>query len=308
VAVQEREIGKPARLFFIHIIRKIFLEDWVMKLAALVITLGLWLGVTGLSTPTVTRFSGVPLTLRISNNAEITNTPIQEVDVVLSGDKRKIAQLNKGDLIASIDLTDVPPGEKLIPLSPETVALALPPGIKLDEVQPNRVAIRLEAVDEKELPVIVETTGDPAEGYELYSETVMPAKVHVRGPTSFLKTLSSVSTDHVDVSGRSEDFVVRQVSVPLGNPKATVLENVVDIAFRIGEKRAERIFLVPVSGEHSAKRAVVVLYGPRSSLLTLKPANLRVDLVRNESGDETPQVILPPELQGSVDVRSVKVR
>ena len=74
-----------------------------MKLVALVITLGLWLGVTGLSTPTVTRFSGVPLALRVSNNAEITNTPIQEIDVVLSGDKRKIAQLNKGDLFASID-------------------------------------------------------------------------------------------------------------------------------------------------------------------------------------------------------------
>ena len=279
-----------------------------MKLVALVITLGLWLGVTGLSTPTVTRFSGVPLALRVSNNAEITNTPIQEIDVVLSGDKRKIAQLNKGDLFASIDLTDVSPGEKLIPLSPETVRLSLPPGIKLDEVQPNRAAIRLEAVEEKELPVTVETAGSVPEGYEVYSTTVLPVKVHVRGPASFLKTLNSVSTDRIDLSGRSEDFTARQVTVPLGNPKATVLENVVDVAFRIGEKRSERIFLVPVSGERSGKRAVVVLYGPRSSLLTVKPSDIRVDLVKNEAGTEVPQVILPTPLQGSAEIRSVRVR
>ena len=279
-----------------------------MKLVALVITLGLWLGVTGLSTPTVTRFSGVPLALRVSNNAEITNTPIQEIDVVLSGDKRKIAQLNKGDLFASIDLTDVSPGEKLIPLSPETVRLSLPPGIKLDEVQPNRAAIRLEAVEEKELPVTVETAGSVPEGYEVYSTTVLPVKVHVRGPASFLKTLNSVSTDRIDLSGRSEDFTARQVTVPLGNPKATVLENVVDVAFRIGEKRSERIFLVPVSGERSGKRAVVVLYGPRSSLLTVKPSDIRVDLVKNEAGTEVPQVILPTPLQGNAEIRSVRVR
>ena len=39
-----------------------------MKLIALVITLGLWLGVTGLSTPTTKRFT-VPLIPSISNNA-----------------------------------------------------------------------------------------------------------------------------------------------------------------------------------------------------------------------------------------------
>jgi YbbR domain-containing protein len=277
-----------------------------MKLVALIITLGLWLGVTGLSTPTVTRFSGVPLTLRVSNNSEVTNTPIQEIDVVLSGDKRKVTQLNKSDLIASLDLTDVPPGERLVPLTPQTVALSLPPGIKLDEVQPNRIALRLETVEERELNVTPETTGEIPEGFELYSATVLPSRVHVRGPASFLKTLSSVSTDHVDLTGHNEDFVARQVAIPLGNPKATVLENVVDVAFRIGEKRVERSFVVPI--ERASKKARVVLYGPSSVLLTLKPTSLRIDLSKNEAGEETPQVVLPNELQDKIVIRSAKLR
>ena len=290
------------RFFFRHIVKKIFLEDWVMKLVALVITLGLWLGVTGLSTPTVTRFSGVPLALRVSNNAEITNVPIQQVDVVLSGDKRRISQLNKSDLFASIDLTDVPMGERLVPLTPETVSLTLPPGIKLDEVQPNRIPVRLEAVEEKELPVTVETEGDLPEDHEIYSQTILPAKVHVRGPASFLKTLSSVATDKIDLTNRTEDFIARQVGIPLGNPKATVLENVVDVAFRIGEKRIERLYLVSVSNDLPGKRATVVLFGPRSLFDDLKPADMSVQLV-----SEKPQLTLPPPLDGRVQIRELKV-
>ena len=160
-----------------NLLRKVFIEDWLMKLIALVITFGLWLGVTGLSTPITARFTAVPLTLRISNNAEITNTPLQEVDVVLKGDKRRIDQINKSDLVVSIDLTDVPAGDRVILLSPDTVSLSLPTGIKLEEVQPNRIAVKIEPVEEKDIPVQVVTEGTLADGYELYSQTVLPSKV-----------------------------------------------------------------------------------------------------------------------------------
>ena len=174
--------GESRKFFFKHIIRKIFLEDWAMKLIALVITLGLWLGVTGLSTPTTTRFSGVPLTLRVSNNTEITNSPLQEVDIVLTGDKRRMAQVNKSDLVLSLDLSDVQPGDRVIQLTPDNVFITLPTGIKLEEIQPSRIAVKIEAVEEKEIPVKAQTDGEPPEGFEIYNETVTPAKVRVRGP------------------------------------------------------------------------------------------------------------------------------
>ena len=234
-----------------------------MKLIALVITFGLWLGVTGLSTPITARFTAVPLTLRISNNAEITNTPLQEVDVVLKGDKRRIDQINKSDLVVSIDLTDVPAGDRVILLSPDTVSLSLPTGIKLEEVQPNRIAVKIEPVEEKDIPVQVVTEGTLADGYELYSQTVLPSKVRVRGPSSFIKTLDSVGTDKIDLTGRDSDFTARQIAVNVANPKATVLDTVADVVFRIGEKRIERLFRVPVAGnEHATKTATAVLFGP----------------------------------------------
>ena len=181
-------------LWLQQILKKIFLEDWLMKLVALAITLALWFGVTGLSTPTTQRLTSVPLSLRFSNNIEITNSPIQEVDLVVTGDKRKLAQINKNDLVVSMDISDVLPGDRVVNLTPETTGVSLPPGVKLDEIQPSRIAIRIEAVEEKEISVKAETYGEVPEGYEVYSETITPTKIRVRGPAGFIRTLSSVST------------------------------------------------------------------------------------------------------------------
>src|SRR4030095_10266846 len=194
-----------------QIFRKIFLEDWVIKLVALAITLALWLGVTGLSTPATQGLTSVPLTLRVSNNIEVTNSPIQEVDLVVTGDKRKLAQINKNDLIVSMDISDVTPGDRVITLTPETVAVSLPTGVRLDEIQPRRIAVRIEAVEEKELPGRAETNGDLPEGYEIYSETITPPKVRVRGPANFIRSLSFVPTERIDISNRTSDVSVKQV-------------------------------------------------------------------------------------------------
>ena len=288
-------------LWLKHILKKIFLEDWGMKLVALAITLALWLGVTGLSTPTTQRLTSVPLSLRFSNNIEVTNSPIQEVDLVVTGDKRKLAQINKNDLIVSMDISDVTPGDRVITLAPETVGVSLPTGVKLDEIQPSRIAVRIEAVEEKEIAVKAETNGELPEGYEVYSETITPPKIRVRGPANFIRTLSFVSTERIDLTDRVSDFTSKQIPVSVANPKATVVETVVDVAFRIGEKRVERVYSIPVDG---GRRANVVLYGGRSLFENVRTESLRVDV--EPSGE--PRVILPPSLDGKVEIRSVKLR
>jgi YbbR domain-containing protein len=290
-------------LWLKQILKKIFLEDWVMKLVALAITLALWLGVTGLSTPTTQRLTSIPLNLRFSNNIEVTQSPIQEVDLLLTGDKRKLAQINKNDLTVSIDISDVTPGDRVVNLTQETVSVSppLPTGVRLDEVQPGRIPIRIEAVEEKEIAVQAETFGDTPEGYEIYSETISPAKVRVRGPANFIRSVNSVSTERIDLSNRVADFTARQVPVSVSNPKAAVLETVVDVTFRIGEKRVERVYSVPLDG---GKRANVVLFGGKSLFENVRTENLHVEV----DGNNEPRVILPPALDGKVEIRSVKLR
>lgn len=292
-------------LWLKQILSKVFLEDWVMKLVALAITLALWLGVTGLSTPTTQRLTSVPLSLRFSSNIEVTNSPIQEVDLVVTGDKRKLAQINKNDLIVSMDISDVIPGDRVVSLTPESVVVSLPTGVKLDEIQPARIAIRIEAVEEREIPVKAETNGEVPDGYEVYSETITPQKVRVRGPAGFVRSLSFVSTERIDLTNRVADFTAKQIPVSVSNPKAAVLETVVDVSFRIGEERVERVYSVPVEG---GRRASVVLFGAKSLFENVRTENLRIEIGKDESGTDEPRVILPPVLDGRVEIRSVKLR
>jgi hypothetical protein len=295
---------EPRKLFFKHIARKIFLEDWAIKLTALIITLGLWLGVTGLSTPTTKRFT-IPLNLNVPNNAEVT-TAQQDVEIVVSGDKRKVDQINKADLIASVDLTDVATGDRVVTLMPENVAVTLPQGVKLVEVLPIRFLINLEAIEEKDIEVKARTQGNPAPGFEVYNTLISPQKIRVRGPASFVSTLEFVETAIVDLSGKKEEFTARQTPVSVANPKAAVLNTVVDVYFRIGEKRVERAFTLPIPGAPGNTISFVV-YGPRSALTKLKADAIEVGWANGKMiGYQDPEIFLPTELQVVAEIRKVK--
>lgn len=291
-----------------HILRKIFVEDWVLKVIALALTLALWLGVTGLSTPTTTLLNDIPLTLRFPNNTDVTNSPINEVDLVVSGDKRRIDQINESNMSISLDLTDIGPSEGAITLTPDNITVVgLPTGVKLDEIQPNRIYIKLEAVEEKGISVSVETEGEPAPGFEVYGETVVPQQVTVRGPTSFVRQLTFVSTEKIDITGKRGDFIASQVPLnPSNSKKVSLINATVDVAFRIGEQRMERTFRV-AAADFSGRTVSAVLYGPRSLMQAAEAEDMQFEISKNENGEEVPRLILPAELDQLIEIRSIKM-
>jgi hypothetical protein len=295
------------RLFFRRLFRRVFLEDWLSKLIALGITLALWLGVTGMRTPTTVRLKNVTLNPQVSSDMEITNSPVQEIDLVVTGDKRRVDRINPNDLVVSVDLTDIKPGDRIVQLLPETVNLELPSGIRLDEIQPNKIAVRLEKVEQREVTVKPETEGNIAEGYEIYSQTVVPAKVRVRGAESFVKGLDSVSTDKINLEGRTESFTARQIGLNISNPNVTAIDGIVDVVFRIGETRIERMLVIPVQVGFETKRVSAVLFGARSLLEGLRVENLQVEFVTSETGEIVPRLIFPAEIQDKIEIRRLKL-
>ncbi len=295
--------------FLTRIVRKIFLEDWMMKLIALIITLALWLGVTGLRTPTLMTHRNIPLNLRVANDLEVTNSPVAEVDIKISGDKSKLNQINKEDLLVSLDLSDVQPGERVVSITPENVSVELPAGVKLESISPSIIPIKLEKIIERDVRVKAETEGVPAEGFEIYDEhtVVTPPTVRVNGPESFIRPLDSISTEKISVEAKQEDFTAQQVSLNVVSPKVRLVNTtVVDVTFRIGEMRIEKTFLVPVKTETGERRVPVRLYGARSVIDALRTDSIKVELAKSENGDTTQNVTLPPEIQDKVEIRAKK--
>ncbi|MGI8787922.1 MAG: CdaR family protein [Pyrinomonadaceae bacterium] len=291
---------------FRRLLRRVFLEDWLMKTIALVITIALWLGVTGLRAPTTERLRNITLKPRTSDQVEATNVSVQEVDLLVTGDKRRIDQIKPDDLVVALDLTDVHAGDRSVQITPANVSVELPTGVKLEEIQPNKIAVKLEQIEEKEIPIKAETEGAVVENYEVYDETISPPKVRVRGPESFVKSLDFISTEKINLDNKTSDFTAQRIPLNIANPKITVLDTtVVDVSFRIGEKRIERLFVVPV--ENEKKTATVELYGAHSILESLKAENMRVEISKNEAGESFLDLIVPVEIQGQVEIKQIKL-
>src|ERR1051325_1891540 len=77
-----------------RIVRRVFVEDWNLKLLSLAITLVLWFVVTGQNTP-VNVHATVQLKFIRPEALEISNDPPKSVDVLLTGSKYKLDELNK---------------------------------------------------------------------------------------------------------------------------------------------------------------------------------------------------------------------
>src|SRR5260221_6857762 len=213
--------ARSGRLLFKHVLRKIFLEDWVMKLIALAITLGLWLGVTVFTKQGSARFT-VPLIPKPSDNALVTRSTVKVVTIRVRGDDQTIRDLKPADVQVFLDLENVEPGDKIVTIDPQSVSSNLPSGVRIDDIQPRGIPLKLETAGQKEVLVRPNIQGDPAKGFEVYpNATVKPLRIMIRGPLSYIDTLDYLATDKIDVTGKSEDVTAIQMHVRPTNENVT---------------------------------------------------------------------------------------
>src|SRR5258707_15557043 len=172
-----------------RLLRKLFVEDWGLKLLALAITVALWLGVTGQNKPVTLRVSGVQLNFLQPDGLEISNEPPSTVDVILTGSKDKLDRIGPRDLIANVDLSDQKAGERAIKLTLDRVKVDLQEDVKILGFHPATIPVRLEPVIEAAVDVDVKFEGKLPEGYEMTGVTVSPAKVRLRGPSDRINAL-----------------------------------------------------------------------------------------------------------------------
>src|SRR4026209_369178 len=142
------------------LLRRIFLEDWSLKLLSLAIAIVLWLLVTGQNEP-VTAHVNVQLNLIRPPSLEISNDPPRTVDVMLTGSRNKLDDLTALDLVATVDLSDQHPGERVLRLADKAV-ISLPQGVKVDGYQPSAIPIRLEPIVDRQVAIEPKLEGRPA--------------------------------------------------------------------------------------------------------------------------------------------------
>lgn len=182
--------------------RDILKRNLGYKIVSLVLAIAFWIWITSQTEP-LGLFGkttiNVPLVIYNQPSNLVVISDIPSISVSLDNSNQTI---NVKDLFAYVDLKDALAGEHSF-----EVKMDVPEGVKLEEISPAYAVIRLDTVKDKIVPVNIQMTGTPADGFVAGEPIITPPVVNVRGATSILENLNSVEVE-VDISEMKESMRV----------------------------------------------------------------------------------------------------
>lgn len=295
------------------------LENTGLKVLALLITAVLWLSVASRPVAQVA-LRNVPIlfqNLPESPILEVTDTDVPSAQVYLEGPRDIVDSIRPNEVTVFADMKGVEPGVRVKQLMIDISRL--PSSVK-GVVDPREIRIRVERVIEKEVPVKPRFDGEPPPGYELIGWQITPPIVRLGGAESHVRDINEVSTETVRLTGHTEPFS-ENVAIDIGSANVNISDQSprkVMLAVTISEQRQERtlanlpvsVINAPGGALASPKTVAVTLFGPRSLIEAITPADISVIVdYRNGPTDPTrftPEVRLAATYADRVIVRAIQ--
>ncbi|MBI9102977.1 MAG: hypothetical protein JEY99_11210 [Spirochaetales bacterium] len=235
------------------------------------------------------RYFTVPLQIEVSEGYVVSGAYPHSVRVTLRGNEETIYRILEEDVSVYADFSShQSEGLFRSPVEFEGLGTAAEAGSLEISVEPNELTLEIEKNIRKNVEVFPSMTGLPAKGYDMTQFFVNPNTVQVEGPRSHLKELSTVLTETIDLTGRTNDFTQRvalsnedpylvfpgESSVEfLGIIRATILvkdfEDVGMVWLDLDEDLV--IDILPEGGS-------IKLQGAQTSLESLNPADLFISV------------------------------
>ncbi|MDR2110294.1 MAG: hypothetical protein LBP32_03200 [Spirochaetaceae bacterium] len=155
------------------------------------------------------RFFSAPLKIERNDNLIPASSYPRMIRVSLRGDANSIYPILDDDIEAYLDLTKYTvEGIYRVPVQVRKKGTALGVDPLEIAVDPMEVSLELDQSLSKLLPVTPNFRGYLEPGYELVSYTLTPDQVVVDGPLKIMEGLSELTTDYIELGGRSDDFSV----------------------------------------------------------------------------------------------------
>jgi hypothetical protein len=192
-------------IHWLRYFRNLLLRNLQLKVVSLTLAILLWIALNG--EPKSEIGLKVPLEFRNSPKEVEVLGETNAVDIRLNASSSIVKRIDASEVTASIDLSDWTPGERTYSLGESN--LSVPFGVAVTKITPNKIRLRFEKTDHKIVRVNPRILGKPAEGHIVTAVVCQPERAELEGPASHLAPLESISTDSLDVSGRSSTFSVR---------------------------------------------------------------------------------------------------
>jgi len=211
-------------------------SNFGLKVLALVIAVGLWLG----GHRDIERAVEVPVEFHnIPSDLMVMDNHVDYVVLRLTGPRTLVSTIDSDDLKLSLDLKGAKSGSASYPLG--SGSFNIPRGVSISRITPPVVQLRLEPVITRTLPVTVRFSGKPPDGFKIAETTVLPENVAVQGPAEEVRRLASVETVPVDIEESRGGFK-RKVRLSTDGKPFSFFPDQVDIAVQLVEEELQREF------------------------------------------------------------------
>ncbi len=257
-----------------------FTEDLPIKIAALVIAIGLFVLVRSDKDAATGAFVRVVYTL--PSDRVLVSDPVSEVKIGVRGPWTRIQALDEREIEPiRIDLTRST--DRVLHFNESMVSV--PPGLRVVSISPTETKLDFEPRAERDVPVQPLIEGQPQEGFRVTSITVEPVRVRVAGPKRIIQRLERVTTRPfriADATGAVRDTVALE---PLPHAAQYLDAASVTVTAEIRPAIVERsldgvavqiVGLSHLEGQLEPRTAQVILRGPSDLVRRVSPAALQL--------------------------------
>lgn len=188
------------------------LNNWLLKLVAVVIAVVLWAATQGLSTEEKDLDLEIALE-EVPEDVVVVEQSAREVNLRVKGSQAAVRRAERLLTRYTVSLQGVQPGEARFAVDREE--FRPPRGAEILSRSPSSITFKIEPRVQKRVPVRVDVAGALPEGYRLVAVRAQPPEVLLDGARRELRRIREVMTDRVDVSELRES-AVRETRLIMG--------------------------------------------------------------------------------------------
>jgi hypothetical protein len=183
--------------------KKIFLENLGLKIAAVLLSVALWFFATSRGQSEIS--IDVPLVFRnIPSGIEMVNNNIKTISLNIKGQERLIKNIKLSDIVIYIDLSKAKKGKSIYYITRDNIKL--PHSLTVLNINPSSVKVIIEDTITKTVKVRPVIIGEPEKGYYVKSVEVAPEIVVIEGVSSEVRRFNTIKTEALDITGSNETF------------------------------------------------------------------------------------------------------
>ena len=194
-----------------------------LKLISVALAAGIWWVVSAPHRePVIERRFAAPLSIVGPPRDFVITTPVPDsVSVRLRGRASDINAVSSQTLDVPVDVSWIQQsGDVTITMHPQ--AVHKPPDIEVVALDPNKLKFHVDVLRQRAVAIRPFLIGQPPQGYIIGDATANPALALVSGPGSQIVKMNEVSTERINMTGRTATFV-QDVAVVSDTPLVRIV-------------------------------------------------------------------------------------